>query len=185
MSSTGGEHFFDKGFRKAYTVVFFVDEEKRRIGLLKRAPDLDFAPNLYTGVGGKLEKGEGHYEGAMRELGEELREGVDGFDKEKIQEFGRLMVNGQDILCYFILPYGQDLLPVPEENIGDLQWVSLDDVLKMDIIPTTKVFMEEWARRGWTTIEPFTVFLEREDVNDVHSRTALVSGVSGLMDKRP
>lgn len=174
-----GERFFESGFEKAHTVVFFLDIKNRRIGMLKRAAGLDFAPNLYTGVGGKIEKDEGHIRGALRELAEELKE--KDFSRENIQEFGRLIINQRNIISYFVLPYDKPELPGTEKNIGELGWMGLDAVLQADIIPTTRFFMEEWAKRDWSADHPFTVFLERKDANDINSDPVSVEVREGLL----
>ncbi len=174
------EHFFESGFEKAHTVVFFIDQKTRRIGMLRRSGNVDFAPNMYTGVGGKIEKGEGNYSGAARELNEEL---VGTFEKTSLHEFGRIIINGKAIISYFSLPFEADALPSTTENIGDLSWVSLDDIMQLEIIPTTKIFMEEWKKRAWDTSHPFTVSIQRADVSDIKSPVISVESQEGLVAK--
>jgi hypothetical protein len=173
-------HFFESGFEKAHTVVFFVDRRAGRIGMLKRSSKVDFAPNMFTGVGGKIEKNEGNYTGAARELNEEL---VGAFDRKDLSEFGRIIINGSAVISYFALPYEHDALPATAENIGDLSWASLDDVLGLEIIPTTKTFMEEWRKRDWDTSCPFSVLMRRADAADIKSPIISVEVQAGLIDK--
>jgi 8-oxo-dGTP pyrophosphatase MutT (NUDIX family) len=175
-------HFFEAGFEKAHTVVFFIDEKRQRIGMLKRSEKLAFAPNLYTGVGGKIEKGEGNYTGAARELEEELK---GRFEKRSLKEFGRIIINGMAVISYFSLPHEDDALPEKNEDIGDLSWASFDEVMDLEIIPTTKYFMEEWRKRSWNTDRPFTVLMAREDPNDIKSPVTSISIQEDLVGKPP
>ena len=175
------EHFFEMGFEKAHTAVFFVDSQKQRIGMLKRSASVDFAPNLYTGIGGKIEKEEGHRDGALRELDEELGKGKQNFAKEDVREFGRVIINDRNIISYFAIPYENDALPKANEGIGELSWEPMENVLQLAIIPTTKAFMEEWQRRGWAIDKPFSVFITREDPNDINSPVANMEVREGLV----
>jgi len=60
-------------FEKRYTTIFLADSlSPSSLILLKRRTDTDVAPNLYTGLGGKIELGEDQLAGAVRELKEEL-----------------------------------------------------------------------------------------------------------------
>jgi 8-oxo-dGTP pyrophosphatase MutT (NUDIX family) len=179
-----GEHFFEKGFEKAHTVVFFIDTKQYRIAMLKRAANLSFAPGLYTGVGGKIEKEEGHQRGAVRELGEELKEGEESFGKENIKEFGRIIINGHAVICYFALPYENDTLPETADSIGELEWISIDKIMDLDIIPTTKYFMKEWQKRNWDISKPFTVLMTRDDPNDINSIASSIVIEEGLVSEK-
>ena len=174
-----GEDFFEKGFETVHAAVFFVDETNRRIGMLKRAAGLDFAPNLFTGVGGKIEKGEGHRAGIIREIQEEIKGDIP--EVENITEIGRVIVNGKGIVSYFVLPYSGNVLPVADATVGAVQWVPFEQILNLDLIPTARHFFEEWHKRGFTRIDSFTIQLQREKFEDVHSSVISLEIKDGLL----
>ncbi len=176
-----GERFFEKGFEKVHAAVFFIDEKNGRMGMLKRAADNDFAPNLYTGVGGKVEKNEGHHAGIVREIDEELGDGKKNLQLEKIREVGRVIINNNAIVSYFALPFESDSLPATEKGIGTLEWVPFDALLNMQLIPTVIHFAGEWKRRGWDTQKPFTVFVTRENADDIYSPVSATIIKEGLL----
>ncbi len=180
------EHFFQEGFEKAHTVVFFLDSSRGRIGMLKRDPTVTFAGGKYTGIGGKIEPGEGHISGAVRELNEELLFKEKPYTKEQLSEFARVIINETNILSYFVLSYSEDTLPTPTKGIGQLDWFSLEKVLEsnLPIIPTTKYFMEVWRKRNWNTNAPFTVRLTRKETNDVSSPVTRLDVEEGLRKKK-
>lgn len=150
-------------FEKKYTNIFLIDSlEPKGMVLLKRGADRAFAPNLYTGIGGKIEKGEDQQTGAKRELWEEA--GISDID---LKEFGRIIINGKMLISQFYGIYSSAKLPSCNE--GTLEYVPVSSMFTKDIIPTAKVYLEEWATRRWDTQHPFTIFFERKEFENIYS----------------
>lgn len=149
-------------FEKKYTAIFLGDSIRpASLILLKRTAKTKVAPGLYTGPGGKIEPGENQQQCALRELKEET--GITGV---KLTEFARIILNGKRIFCYFYGIYNASALP--ECNEGVLERVFKEDVFKKDLIPTVALMLKEWQNRGWSADNPFTLYLEREDMENVH-----------------
>ncbi len=161
-------------FEEKMTTIFLTDAiPARRILLLKRAADKKFAPNLYTGTGGKIEPGEDQYVGAKRELFEET--GL----STALTEFGRIVINGKKrILFQFHGIYNSNLIPNCPEGV--LEWVPVDKIFELPIIPTAKSFLEEWQKRGWNTDKPFTIYIQREDMNNPFTKVYSSEIIEGL-----
>ena len=124
-----------KDFAEKLTVIFLLDaQQPHKVVLLQRGSERKFAPNFWTGLGGKieLEKDSDQLAGAERELSEETK----GAIRVPLHEFARVNINNLKILCYFWGIYQTEDLPACTE--GTLHWVSLADTLSKDIIPTTK-----------------------------------------------
>ena len=83
-------------FEEQLTTIFLGDRvPPTRLLLLKRSASKILAPHRYTGVGGKVEPGEDHKTGALRELAEETGLNV------TLHEFGRVILNKRRILYFF------------------------------------------------------------------------------------
>lgn len=164
-------------FQEKLTIVFFGDRvPPRHLVVLRRGPNRKFAPNLYTGLGGKMEIDELPLSGAHRELKEEAN-----LVDVDIAEFGRLIVNRQKLLCYFfgVWPFWPEQ-GLPSCTEGVLEWVQIEKLFVKDIIPTTRFFLDIWRQRNWDTLRPFTVLLERDDTNDINSPISSFETREGL-----
>lgn len=90
-----------------FTVIFLVDgDPPGKIVLLKRSPTKKFAPNFFTGIGGKVGDSpafanEGVLEGAYRELSEETK-GDLTFRNIQLKEFARCVYEHGVKLYYFL-----------------------------------------------------------------------------------
>lgn len=147
-----------------WTVIFLVDQNPlNEIVLLRRAPDKSFAPNWYTGIGGKVGdlpglENETPLEAAYRELEEET-EGELHARNILLTEFANCCYDSGLRLHYFWGIYPQNQPPHISPTDGALSWVSRKSLLNRDIIPTTQAVCQEWSRRDFLLNQPFTVFV--------------------------
>ena len=150
-----------------WSVIFLLDKNPlSKIVLLKRANFKKFAPNFYTGIGGKIESGESPLKGAYRELKEET-----GLENITLTEFARCIVNNQKTLFYF---WGIFPDKVPECNEGTLVWVEKDQILSKRIIPTTKSICTEWQKRGFAINKPFEIFTKEVSVENTSAKVEVL-----------
>jgi len=161
-----------------YTVIFLGDSDPpSRLLLLRRSLNKKFAPNWYTGIGGKVELGEDPLSGAKRELNEET-----GISEASLVEFSRVLVNGNGprILFYF---FGvTDMGAPPPCTEGMLEWCDVDCLLGKHLLPNTLVLLEHWRARRWNTTRPFTLFLTRNDAHDLQAPLLSCEMREGLFD---
>ena len=135
-----------------------------KVVLLKRAENKSFAPNMYTGIGGKLEPNEDPLASANRELEEET--GL----RLPLAEFARVNIK-PDWLYYFYGLFSGDL---PKTADGKLEWTNTNEILSRDVIPTTRRMLEEWQKRDFMVNRPYTVILhESEPVNGIRPAKVL------------
>lgn len=153
---------------------FLVDNlaNPQQVLMLQRAATKQFAPNLWTGIGGKYEGEESLLEGVQRELLEET-----GLISQLV-EFARCSINNEKALHYFVGI--ADPTVTPHCNEGAVAWVNTKSIFDREIIPTTRFVLEEWARRGFLSDRPFTVRLSRRDVHDAGSTWEHVEIDEGL-----
>jgi 8-oxo-dGTP pyrophosphatase MutT (NUDIX family) len=157
------------------TTIFLCDSKQPQyIYLLKRAPTKTFAPNLYTGVGGKIEGKEAPLENAYRELEEET-----GLKNIALTEFGRLIVVSYWTVYQFFGLYNG---PVPKCPEGTIEKFKISNIINLPLIPTQEIFCQEWKNRNWQTNKPFTIFIEREKMEDLYSKITKQEIKEGLLE---
>lgn len=150
---------------KKYNVTFLLDKNPpKNIILLKRAHTKSYAPDFYTGIGGKIGDLPGHeeetpLESAYRELSEETM-GQLSEENIKLTEFARCIYNDGLTLYYFWGKYDDPNPPKFDPEDGSLVWVSTEELFDNKIIPTTEAVCKEWKKREFRTDVPFTVYLE-------------------------
>ena len=134
-----------------WSVVFLIDKVPLdSVVLLKRAATKKFAPNFYTGIGGKVEPWESAEAGALRELEEET-----GIQDVTVTQFGQCVIDDVRSLHYFWRRYlGR---PSPACNEGVLEWEIMSNLVNRDINPTTRKVIEEWQKRGFALDQTWTL----------------------------
>lgn len=107
---------------------------------------------MYTGIGGKVEKGETLLDSAYRELKEES-----GITDVTLEHFAKVRIDNTDELHYFFGIYEEKTLPTSED--GTLEWTAVDQIVNKDIIPTTLEMLKKWKTQNFST-EYFEIYLE-------------------------
>lgn len=140
-------------FKKKFTTVFLADSETpKSFLLLKRASSKKFAPDLWTGLGGAFEGKEISLECAKRGLLEET-----GIANIEMRQLGVVVVEGHELLYQFFGVYDGE---IPLCSEGVLHKVEVLEIFKKDLIPTARVFLEEWAKRGFRPERVFSVLVD-------------------------
>lgn len=160
-----------------YTTIFIGNAmNPTRLLMLKRAKTKAFAPNYYTGLGGKTEPGETQDECAIRELYEESR------IRTELVQFGQAVVNKQKLISYYFGVVSKELLP--ECNEGTLEWFNTNTLINncSPIIKTAKHILTEWQSRNWETSKPFTLTVTRSGgIDDFDKTPEMVILEEGLL----
>lgn len=146
---------------QSWNVIFLLDQNPpTKIILLKRAFDKSFAPNMYTGIGGKVEPSETVLESAYRELEEETT--ITGLP---LKQFAKVIIDEQDELVYFWGVYDKTQLPISDDGI--LEWVGINQIFEKPIIPTTKEMLKKWQSQKFS-VSDFTLHVETiKEVNGI------------------
>lgn len=146
-----------------YTCIFLGNNTTpTKLLMLKRSSERIFAPNFYTGLGGKTEEGETQDACALRELFEES-----GLENISLTQFAQVIVNNEKLISYYFGVLKNESVPDCPE--GTLSWINIEHLFAEcePIILTTKLMVEEWQKRDWTINKPFSLFITRARV-DAH-----------------
>jgi len=125
---------------QVYTTIFIF--QKTKVLFLKRAEWKKFAPNLYTGIVGKVEENE-HKDirsSAYRELQEETR--IKPEQISPLKYAGEVLVfnrpDGDHLIYYYSSQVTNDFSLDLFCNEGKLEWHEQESYSELEIIPTTK-----------------------------------------------
>ncbi len=110
-----------------------------RLLLLKRAAWKKFAPNRWTGLGGKVEQGElsDLKTAALRELFEETDLSPDEVSNVRLRRTLFFHHPAEGLVCLLYFAGEARTIRIPSCNEGNLQWVAPDDVAALDVIENT------------------------------------------------
>jgi 8-oxo-dGTP diphosphatase len=110
-----------------------------RMLLLRRAPWKAFAPNRWTGIGGKVEPGElGDLLGAAkRELHEETDLAPEEVARLRLRRTLTFDRPGEGLVCLLYLTGRATSDRVPESSEGTLAWVAPEELDRLDIVENT------------------------------------------------
>ncbi len=99
--------------------------------LLKRAPTRRVFPNRYNGIGGHVEATEDVYTAAQREVLEET-----GLQAQDLRLRGVVNIDAGDNagILMFVFSARSDARQTRPSDEGTLEWVSLDDLQKRDLV---------------------------------------------------
>lgn len=140
--------------KRRWNVIFLLDQTPPTyILLLKRASTKAFAPNKYTGIGGKVEPGETIEQSTYRELHEET-----GITDVMLTHFADAVFDDGDTISCYAAVY--DSTTVPECNEGELSWVPIDMLFDKPLIDTARAYLSVWKEKGFALRPSWTVQLE-------------------------
>lgn len=120
------------------TLIFITCGNK--VLLLKGAPGKRLWSNLYNGVGGHVERGEGVISAAQRELWEET-----GIDCSDLWLCGTITIDAQDdigVLVFVLRGESAGGTIVPSKE-GSLRWVDRDEILNLPLVEDLHVILPE------------------------------------------
>jgi 8-oxo-dGTP diphosphatase len=140
-------------YRVVPRVLVFV-RHAGRVLLMRRAPDRSVLPNLFNGLGGHVEAGEGLAEAARREVREEA-----GLEVREVRLAGLLHVTeggARDGVLVAVLTAEADLESVGDSPEGALRWVRPEEAAALDLVPDLPAILP----RLWPA-EPLPPFLAR------------------------
>ncbi len=164
----------DEARLKRWNVIFFLDQTPpTKILLLKRSSTKDFAPNKYTGIGGKVDPDETIEQSAYRELGEET-----GMKDILLTHFADVIFDNDDsISCYTAL---LDPTILPTCNEGELEWVAVSDLFSKPLVDTARAYLSNWKEKGFAFRPAWTVLLKATGKKDGIRQVDIVDVQEGL-----
>lgn len=173
--------------RSELNVVFLLDKPTpEKVILLKRASTKTYAPDFFTGIGGKIGdipglEDETPMESAYRELNEET-DGTINSKNTTLTEFARCHIDAGVTIYYFWGIHSGKNLPHISPAEGQLVSATTDDLLDYQIIPTTLEVCRAWKARGFSTGKPFTVYLKHTGMEASIRLVKLIKVEEGLKD---
>lgn len=120
--------------------------------LMKRSPDKKYAPNKIHPFGGKMDKGENPYIGAVREVREEVGIEIENLKLEAvIYELDPDKELAADwIVFYFSADYKSGEVIKSEE--GEVVYLTDDEVKKSDLFPSVKTIIDHILNKNDGTV---------------------------------
>ena len=120
------------------TVLCYLFKEDKCLMLYRNKKENDLNQGKYIGVGGKIEDGETPEVALIREVREETGYFLNGFTKR-----GEILFQNDDYSEYMHLYtsntfFGKEI----KCDEGDLVWVSIDDILNLNLWEGDKVFLK-------------------------------------------
>lgn len=110
--------------------------------LLKRAPDKKVDPNMYAGIGGKVEPHESFYDALLREIEEET--GLTEFESIKpysVTQHPYPPTDSEWVNIYFIVNLKAQI-EVSKTSDGTFHWVTMDEALKLPMAQDIHDYLE-------------------------------------------
>ena len=137
---------------RRYVNIFFLDgppREAKNIMLLRRASDEADYPDIYSGVGGRVEEDdEDVLEAGLRELQEEVPSYF-GVTESGLIWIGTVIINpdkeDRKKINYFFLPI-VGLVDPPECLVGKLEWMPIQVAIEnQKFFPDAREMLEIWS----------------------------------------
>jgi 8-oxo-dGTP diphosphatase len=105
--------------------------------LIRRAPHKRLWPNLYNGLGGHVEAGEGILESARREVREEA-----GVEAEDLRLVGIMHADEDGLgVIVFIFAGVTATATVRGSDEGTPVWATAEEVLRLDVLPDVRLIL--------------------------------------------
>ncbi|VWL84809.1 NUDIX hydrolase [Oceanivirga miroungae] len=135
--------------------VVYLEKNDEVLMLLRNKKKNDINEGKYIGVGGKIEKTETPYEGAIREVKEETGYTVNSLEYRGLLSF---ISNNDDIQYIFIFTSsdfsGNEIVC----NEGTLEWVKKDKIMSLNIWEGDRYFLEKIVNNDYSPFMIKTIY---------------------------
>lgn len=142
------------------TLIFVFNKSEQEVLLLKGSPYKRIWANLYNGIGGHIERGEGIITAARRELLEES-----GLTSLDLHLCGNLIIDTDEEMgiVVFLFKSIYENGKLSSSNEGTLQWILLSDVDNLSVVEDLKVLLPKIAE--WRPGDPPLLIHYYDDEN--------------------
>ncbi|MBL7206591.1 MAG: NUDIX domain-containing protein [Candidatus Aenigmarchaeota archaeon] len=120
--------------------VSVVIEKAGKYLMIQRAKEVPL-PLKWTCVGGKIEAGETPELTAIREVREEV-----GLEIEIIEQLAMLKGDIVEKLYFLLAKWKDGEVEMEKKEIRDFGWLNPEDVLRLELLPATRKFFEEYLK---------------------------------------
>ncbi len=120
--------------------------------LMKRSPDKKYAPNKIHPFGGKMDKDENPYVGAVREVGEEVGIEIENLKLEAViyEQMPDKNLKANWMVFYFSADYKSGKVIKSEE--GEVVYLTADEIKESDLFPSVKVIIDHILNKNDGTV---------------------------------
>jgi len=132
----------ESSIEKEYSVnlrtLSFIFNEENEVLLIERA-GYKFDKGMFNALGGHIEKGEGLFEGAIREVVEEA-----GFTPDKNELAGIVHVTnffGNNVVVVVTKSF-TDKKDLVDSNEGKLRWIKIEELEKYNVYEDLRIYIE-------------------------------------------
>lgn len=120
--------------------------------LMKRSPDKKYAPNKIHPFGGKMDKDENPYVGAVREVGEEVGIEIENLKLEAViyEQMPDKNLKANWMVFYFSADYKSGKVIKSEEGV--VVYLTADEIKESDLFPSVKVIIDHILNKNDGTV---------------------------------
>lgn len=119
----------------------FIRKDRKYL-LMKRSPDKKYAPNKIHPFGGKMDKNENPYVGAVREIREEVGIEIENLRLEAViyEQMPDQNLKANWLVFYFSADYKSGEVIMSEE--GEVVYLTEDEIKRSDLFPSVKTIID-------------------------------------------
>ena len=120
--------------------------------LMKRSPNKKYAPNKIHPFGGKMDKDENPYVGAVREVGEEVGIEIENLKLEAViyEQMPDKNLKANWMVFYFSADYKSGKVIKSEEGV--VVYLTADEIKESDLFPSVKVIIDHILNKNDGTV---------------------------------